>query len=143
MAWFLREVHASGKTWERRFAKRFALAYAGVRLAIEFGLLPWTWRQAFDAVALCYRAARGATPDTEARVEEALARLRQALGGKGKLVDLRPTAGKRPSIEQLKAAAGCSKSDPRAGDYVAVKREVFEAAVGPSLPVALMLERLQ
>ncbi|MFL5334827.1 MAG: hypothetical protein ACJ8H8_16960, partial [Geminicoccaceae bacterium] len=85
---------------------------------------------------------RGAIPDTEARIDEALARLRKLLAGKDGLADLRPSAGKRPRTERLKAAAGFLKSDPKAGDYVAVRREVFEAAVAP-LPVALVLERLQ
>lgn len=36
-----------------RFHERFATVYLGARLAIEFGLLPWTWRELREAILTC------------------------------------------------------------------------------------------
>lgn len=38
-----------------RFHERFATVYLGARLAIKFGLLPWTWRELREAILTCER----------------------------------------------------------------------------------------
>jgi hypothetical protein len=47
----------------RDLATKFGLVYAGGRLAIQFGLVPWSKVVLKDAIKKCYRAARDLLPD--------------------------------------------------------------------------------
>lgn len=47
----------------RDVARKFGLIYAGGRLAIRYGLVPWKRVDLFDAICACYRAARDLLPD--------------------------------------------------------------------------------
>jgi hypothetical protein len=44
-------------------AEKFGLIYAGARLGIRYGLLPWDKRQTLAAIAKAYTASRGLLPD--------------------------------------------------------------------------------
>lgn len=47
----------------RDLARKFGLIYAGGRLGVRFGILPWASLNLLDAVAKSYRAARALLPD--------------------------------------------------------------------------------
>jgi hypothetical protein len=128
------------KGWERRFAERFALAYAAACVAIKAGILPWTRQQALDAIAACYHDARGAVPDTAAQLAKVLARIRRTLTAKRKLVDLRQPG--RASVKQLQRAHGFIKYAKGGGVLYVLKRQAFERLVAP-LPAELVLRHLQ
>ena len=65
---------------------------------------------ALDAIAECYRAARGANSDAEELLKGALARVREMLSTGERLVDLRRAAGKQPpSGRELHEAVGFIK----------------------------------
>ncbi|NGZ27462.1 MAG: DUF927 domain-containing protein [Magnetococcales bacterium] len=57
--YFMREMKVdrlNGR--EVRFAKRFALAYAGARLATKYNVLPWTQKETLDNIRRCYTRSR-------------------------------------------------------------------------------------
>ena len=51
---FVKEVHANGDPWERRFAEKFGIVLAAALLLSEFGLTPWTKQRARTAIARVY-----------------------------------------------------------------------------------------
>lgn len=71
---FMRDAAVPEDGWERRFAQRFALAYAAIGLAHTLGLLSWTRAEAFAAVGAIYRRAREVVPQpaTERRLRTRL-----------------------------------------------------------------------
>ena len=46
-------------------ARKFGLIYAGGRLGIQSGLLPWKRQELLDAIAKCYNGARALFLDDE------------------------------------------------------------------------------
>jgi putative DNA primase/helicase len=94
---------------EVRFAKRFALAYAAGIMAVKWGVLPWKQRLIRDAVLTCHRAARlKRAPTTSERIEQAIAEVRQKLGKREGIDDLRGT----------KAKTANSKRNPKPDGYL-------------------------
>lgn len=57
---YFRKARISSEPWERRFAARFALAYAAARLAQSFDLLPWPKDLIFDSISMINRDSRQA-----------------------------------------------------------------------------------
>ena len=139
---FRREAGVPDAGWEQRFAARFALAFAAADLASMLGILPWRKQQTLDAIVGCYRAARGAVPDAGALLEQALGRVREVLSAGEGLVDLRPTNGERPTVEELRRARAFIKHDPDGATFYAIKREEFERLAAP-LSAERVLQRLQ
>jgi hypothetical protein len=55
---FIDRVAANADGWEVRFATKFALVYAAMKMGTEAKILPWPRRLALKAATKCYRKAR-------------------------------------------------------------------------------------
>jgi putative DNA primase/helicase len=142
---FQRVANVPDQGWERRFAERFGLVYAAIRIATKMGILPWTQHQALEAVVSCYRAARGAISDAEGTLQKALADLREALatGDELKLIDLRQAPRKRcRSVDELEEVDGFIRRDPQDGTFYALTSEAIKRVLGPKV-TPHVLKRLQ
>jgi hypothetical protein len=83
--------------WEMRFARKFGLVYAAIRIGIEARLLPWTRAFAMKVVAKCYRAAWFAamsdvTPSDRGIALDSLAKFDRVINRDGRLVDAKRDA---------------------------------------------------
>ena len=57
---FVERVGANTNGWETRFARKFGVVYAAMRLGVESGLLPWKNKLPLKIATKCYRLARSA-----------------------------------------------------------------------------------
>lgn len=55
--------HANG--WETRFAEKFAVIYAAMKLAVRAGILPWRPRHPYKVAQRCYILARAAVHEAK------------------------------------------------------------------------------
>ena len=128
--------------WERRFSSRFALAYAALRLAAKFDIVPWTRKQIRRAIISCYRDARRAVPDAEKLTTAAVATVRRKLRKARGFLDLRNTTV--PSRRsKLRRARGFIKRDRHHGTYFVIQPTTIRAWIGERVSLALVLERLK
>ena len=73
---FVTKVDADSDGWEQRFARKFGLVYAAMRMAVEAGLFPWPDSLPLKVAKKCYREARGAVKTKEELVNDALKKLK-------------------------------------------------------------------
>ena len=85
---FLSKAGAPANGWDRRFAVRFALAFAAGSLAAKFGILPWSPNTIGTAIKACYQDACARIPDTPDLLADGLRRLRQQLSNGANILDL-------------------------------------------------------
>ena len=88
------EIRAEG--WERRFAQKFGLLYAVLRLAIDLGILPWPKSLPLQAIRKCYRLAREGIKSEEQQDHDALRMLKELLSGDKKIAEVRVEGKKNP-----------------------------------------------
>jgi putative DNA primase/helicase len=65
---------------QKRFLRRFSLAYAAGIIAITAQILPWKKKDLRDSILKCYRDAWATQPDPERDAKQAMAALRKELG---------------------------------------------------------------
>ena len=102
-------------------------AYAGARLASEFGILPWTCGSKRWTRSSCATT----PPGVRSRAPGRRSRRRWPACASGRKAgwSTRPSGGNRSTVEELRAAAGFILTDPKGGRYVAVKRAAFAPAL--------------
>jgi hypothetical protein len=84
---FVEHVEAHGNGWEVRFARKFGVVYAAMKMGIDAGLLPWARSLPRKVATECYRKARDAAKTDQERAAEAATRLRQMIKTSGRVVD--------------------------------------------------------
>lgn len=109
---FMEEAGVAATGWERRFARRFGIAYAAGRLGISWRILPWDRDELRSAITEVYRSARAAVPDLEQQVDEALAKIKRCLRSRKRLRDLRKGADREGQPKAAKAS-GFIRTDPK------------------------------
>jgi hypothetical protein len=63
---FVRHVGAENDGWQKRYAQKFGLIYAAMKLGVNLGLLPWSEELPLKVATKCYRKARkGAMSEAE------------------------------------------------------------------------------
>jgi hypothetical protein len=136
---FLVKAEVPSDAWERRFAARFALAYAAGRMAIKMGILPWKPAHFRSAIITCYRDANQGISNSPTRIVDAVSQVHEKLRTREGLLDLR-TSKKYPA-DELRAAAGFLIM---AGNDVlyAIKPVSFEAWCGSAGIARAVLDRL-
>lgn len=72
---FVRHVGAGHNGWEKRFAQKFGVVYAALRLGVSASLLPWPKALPLQAVSKCYYKARNAAQSEDERHQLMAARL--------------------------------------------------------------------
>ena len=127
---FIREVGADTDAWEQRFAKKFGIVLAGMVLAAERDLAPWTVDHARWSVKRIYRIARRSVVTTEEAANDVLNKLGEALAQKGFIPQL-PEGKKLPSKYRGKAI-GFRRTHRTLGTIVALDPKWLEEMVGSS-----------
>jgi hypothetical protein len=84
---FIKKVGARGQGWELRFALKFGVIYAAMKMGVDAGLLPWPKSLPLKVATKCYRKARDAAKTTGERASEAPMKLRRLLSQPGRVVD--------------------------------------------------------
>jgi len=143
MRTFYLKATVSKNGWERRFAERFALAYAAGQLAIEWEIVPWSEQELLDAVMTTYAAARSVVRLAEGReksTDEIVADIRIHLRDRSRIHDLTSTARHKggPTVED---ADGFIKKDEH-GVYYVVKPAALERWVGKNVNLASLGRQL-
>lgn len=131
VATFMKKAGVSDDGWERRFARPFALSYAGAMLAARAGILPWTPTIIAKAISTCYVAARLYVPDADKLRAEGVAMLREILGRPGAVLALRRRGNKvlwKP--EEARAAAAFVKDTPASERNFLISGDKLEECLG-------------
>jgi hypothetical protein len=84
---FVRHVEAGSHGWEVRFAQKFGVVYAAMKIGIDAGLLPWPKSLPRKVATKCYRRARNAAKTDQERAAEGIVKLRKLIEEEGRLVD--------------------------------------------------------
>jgi hypothetical protein len=84
---FVHHVGAGGHGCEVRFAQKFGVVYAAMKMGIDAGLLPWPKSLPQKVATKCYRRARNAAKTDQERAAEGVGKLRKQIEADGRLVD--------------------------------------------------------
>jgi Domain of unknown function (DUF927) len=93
---FIRGVGARGQGWEFRFALKFGVVYAAMKMGIEAGILPWPKSFPLKVATKCYHKARNAAKTSRERGSDAAATLRRLLDQPRRVVAV-ASAGNKPT----------------------------------------------
>jgi hypothetical protein len=107
----------------RDVAGKFGLVYAGGMLGIRLGILPWNHAEILDAIAKCFRSARGALPDEGVVLRQGIAVLTARLRT---LVRVKKLSPEELASTDWDTTDGYRKRR-RGQDHFVIKREVFNA----------------
>ncbi|HYD32282.1 MAG TPA: DUF927 domain-containing protein [Azospirillaceae bacterium] len=128
---FMTGVGVPSDGWERRFARLFALSYAAACLAAEWGILPWTSREAGRAIRRCYLAARGQIPDVENLRDDGIVRFREFLRGETVLRRRRNGSDIAWAPEAVDAAEAFRRKTRDRGAHFLIKPDAFQRRFSP------------
>jgi hypothetical protein len=120
----------------RDVAAKFGLVYAGGRLGIQFGILPWQQDELLDAIAKCYRGARDQLPDEGVALRRGIAILKARLGELDRLKTLETSDS--ADWEKIPGYWKRRNTDDR---YI-IRREVFNAIFATAVQRDLVLKYL-
>jgi hypothetical protein len=104
-------------------AAKFGLVYAGGMLAIRFNIVPWNQAEILDAIAKCFRNARGLLPDEGVVMRQGIAVLTARLR---KLVRYKKLSPEKLASMDWDTADGYRRR-PRGLDRFVIKREIFNS----------------
>jgi putative DNA primase/helicase len=140
---FYLKVTVPEKPWERRFAERFALAYAAGQLAIEWEIVPWSQQELLDAVVTTYAAARSVVrlaEDREKTTDDIIAKISVHLRDRSRIYDLRKTARHKGGLAVDDADAFIKEDEH--GVYYAVKKAALARWVGKHVDLTSLGKQL-
>jgi hypothetical protein len=135
---FVEGVQADGSGYEQRFARKFGILYAVGKVAVKNGLLEWPADWPAKAISKCYRNAIKASRRDERRVENAIARLQQAVTNRCFI----PVADRTrvPKIEDSHYGAICTYKGDKT---VAVLDDALDLISGDKLVTKAFISRLK
>lgn len=143
MRTFYLKATVSKNGWERRFAERFALAYAAGQLAIDWKILPWGQQELLDAVVTTYAAAGSVVRLAEGReksIDEIIATISVHLRHRSWIYDLRKNARHKGGLA-VEDADALIKEDEH-GVYYAVKKAALARWVGKHVDLTSLGKQL-
>lgn len=120
---FVKKVGAHHEGWERRFAQKFGLVYAAMKLGVRMNILPWPASLPFKVAKKCYRLARNAAIIPKENQKQFVDRLIKVIATSGRIVDVSKSEGKHP----VKLLSGCVGIKYRRGGRSKVG--IFDAAI--------------
>jgi hypothetical protein len=85
---FIDRVGAANDGWENRFARKFGLVYAALKLGVRSGLLPWPADLPMKVVKKCYRKARRAAQTDRELKREAPQKLMRLITEPGRMINV-------------------------------------------------------
>jgi hypothetical protein len=135
---FVEGVHADKSGYELRFAREFGILYAVGNVAVKNGLLEWPKAWPSTAISKCYGNALRASRRDEKRVENAIAKLQQAVANRRfiPVVHRNPV----PKIEDSHYGAICSYKGEKT---VAVLGDALDLISGDKLVTKAFISRLK
>ena len=140
---FIKAARVPNDAWERRFAQRFALAFAAGAIAGEFGVAPWDTKTIGWAVKSCYLAARAAVPDADQLRSDGFALLLTHLRNKELILDLMRSGHKVYwTAEQAQAAEIFRRSGPK-GVHFLVAPATFQNWFRSALQSNIVLDEVE
>ncbi|MGE3335516.1 MAG: DUF927 domain-containing protein [Rhodospirillaceae bacterium] len=138
---FIEAAGAAGDS-EYRYVQRFALAYAGLRLAAKFGVITLQKEAAWKAIRSCYARARRSAPTFPIMLDNAVHALREALSEKKGILNLsRP--GHKTTRAKFDSCSGILTRHTTGELIYAVKLEDLGTLCRSSLPVGQILQELK
>src|SRR5205814_7539417 len=140
---FMKAVQVPNDAWERRFARRFALAFAAGAIAADFGIVPWGRKTIGLAIKACYLAARAAVPDADKLREDGLTRLRTQLSGAANILDLVRRGHKVGWSREAAAAAEAFRVEGPNGRYFLVSKAILARWLVSPLQINLTIDELE
>ncbi|TAK99427.1 MAG: DUF927 domain-containing protein [Rhodospirillaceae bacterium] len=138
---FLKHVGVEDSS-ESRYAKRFGLAYAGLKLAEKHGVIRLPKNSAWKAINLCYRRAREVAPSYPRMVAQASSNLRKALLELDGIIDLSRN-GRTTTKAKFADCRGILLDYAKHGLVYAVKLEELGALSGTPLTSRQVMDRLK
>lgn len=138
---FLRHVGAEGNS-EVRYAQRFGLAYAGLKLAHKYGIIRLPEKAAWKAINTCYRRAREAAPSFPRVATAAFENLRTALLELDGIIDLSRN-GRTTTKDKFGDCSGILLDYAKHGLVYAVKLEELGGLSSTTLTSQQILDRLR
>jgi hypothetical protein len=120
---FVKKVGADHEGWERRFAQKFGLVYAAMKLGVGMDLLPWPTGLPLKIAKKCYRRARNAAIIPTESQKRFVDQLIEVIATSGRIVDVHKSKGKHP----VKLPSGCLGIKYRRGGQSKVG--IFDAAI--------------
>jgi len=133
-------VASAGDGWDIRLAKKFAVAYAGGKLAVRAGVVPWNDDWPYKAVVACYRNTLTSLSKSKKIVEDKILNLRTAASDPIRFPRIGTGAAKAPITcgPQMLGVITLYKGRP----VVAVRQEGMKALAGSSEAANQLVERL-
>jgi hypothetical protein len=122
----------------RDVAEKFGLIYAGGRLGIRCGLLPWDRGELLDAIAKCYVGALELLPDEGVTLRQGITALRTQLR---KLPALSSGSKQKNMKLNFNEVDGYRQRKEEVSRYI-IKREVFNSVFASTKEKALVMEWL-
>ncbi|MEP9368205.1 DUF927 domain-containing protein [Xanthobacter sp. VNH20] len=134
---FVNRQLSQSATFARRFARKFAAPYAAAMLAADYGLAPWTKKQAGNAIRKVYREAWKEVRPAECRADEFLAIL-QRKANKNRFFPL-VEAGEKLDPAALEKAWGVRRSHEGRTQLAMFRRRFAELVPMQDLDVLRVL----
>lgn len=130
-------------SWEVRFAKKFAVAYAAGILGIRFKVLPWTTELVVKRLLWCYRSARFAIPNADQIATEALEKVKAIAIKRKQVIDLRLLSRKERAA--LRPAADQAFLDRHEvhGSHLVVRPDVLRGWLDSDRELQLLIQKLE
>lgn len=139
---FMVKSGVSQQSWERRFASRFALAYAAAMLARTFKILPWSEGRLFKALSSAWADARSAVQGEAERTTAVLAKLRTKARSR-----LAPHSVSSKNLDTKTRDRlrryGCSRKDKNGREEFLIRPTAFRRWVGEAAHPEYILRLLQ
>ena len=140
IAEFISGVGADANPWERRFARKLAIAGVAAVLLSELGIAPWTKKRARRAFRRLYGKARKAAATVDEIAENVTGRIRQLLSD-GSYPKVRK--GKALSPRNLaRAKKGFLAELPGIGKTLLIPPAEVEKLIGRAGVLGLVVQRL-
>ena len=93
---FVQQVGAQDHGWENRFARKFGIVYAALKLGVCSGLLPWPKNLPLLVATKCYRKAREAAKSDRERERDTPRKLVRLVGQSNRVVVVRNLSNNKP-----------------------------------------------
>ena len=137
---FIKKCAVAGGAWEERFARKFAFAYAGGRVAIRAGVLPVSERQLAHSCRSLYKRARASFTTPSEQAAKAMDELLGSLDDGRRFPVLEKSSVLSPDLAS--SCWGVRRTLPRLGPCLVVRPEHFQRLAGSDEAKKLMLAEL-
>lgn len=139
---FMTKSGVGQPSWERRFAARFALAYASAMLARTFKILPWSEGRLFKALSSAWADARSAVQGEAERTTAVLSRLKTK--ARSRLVPHSVSSKNLDTkMRDRLRRYGCSRKDKKGREEFLIRPTAFRQWVGEAAHPEYILRLLQ